>query len=97
LIYFDGATQQELANAMDISKGGLTKLLDRLEAKGMIEKITNKDDQRSKRIFLSNKAKLEDALSSAASESFSVLNPDEIQQLNKFMGKVRGHLLRLID
>src|SRR5690606_16485289 len=48
LIYFDGAPQQELADAMDISKGGLTKLLERLEKKNMITRVTHEQDQRSK-------------------------------------------------
>ncbi len=102
LIYFDGATQQELADAMDISKGGLTKLLERLEKKNMILRVANEQDQRSKRIYLSEAArsltsKLEKELTAAGNESFAVLDAVEIKQLNSLLSKVRAHILNIKD
>jgi len=38
LWYFEGMTQQELADLLDMTKGGLAKLIARLETKGIIER-----------------------------------------------------------
>ena len=38
LWYFEGMTQQELADLLEMTKGGLAKLIARLEIKGLIER-----------------------------------------------------------
>lgn len=47
----EGRTQQELANALLVTKGNITQLLDRLEARGLIERRAEAG-RRGKRIYL---------------------------------------------
>lgn len=47
----EGRSQQELADALLVTKGNITQLLDRLEARGLIERRAEAG-RRGKRIFL---------------------------------------------
>ena len=48
----DGITQAELAETLEIERSSTGKLLDSLELKGWIKRIVDKNDRRSKRVFL---------------------------------------------
>jgi MarR family transcriptional regulator for hemolysin len=52
LIRFDGYNQTQLAEELEIGKVALGGLLDRLEARGWIERRPDPDDRRAKRVFL---------------------------------------------
>lgn len=52
LIRFDGFNQTQLAEELDIGKVALGGLLDRLEARGWIERRPDPDDRRAKRVYL---------------------------------------------
>ena len=52
LIRFDGCNQTQLAEELDIGKVALGGLLDRLEARGWIERRPDPDDRRAKRVYL---------------------------------------------
>jgi MarR family transcriptional regulator, transcriptional regulator for hemolysin len=57
LYYHDGITQMELATILDIGKSSAGKLLCKLEQKGWIERIPDKQDGRANNIYLSEKIK----------------------------------------
>ncbi|RFS19082.1 MarR family transcriptional regulator [Chitinophaga silvatica] len=48
----DGSKQQELANKTGKDKASLTKLLDNLEKRELVQRTTDERDKRSKRIWL---------------------------------------------
>ena len=48
----DGITQAELAETLEIERSSTGKLLDSLELKGWIKRVVDKNDRRSKRVFL---------------------------------------------
>lgn len=52
LIRSDGCNQTQLADDLDVGKVALGSLLDRLEAKGWIERRPDPNDRRAKRVFL---------------------------------------------
>lgn len=52
LIRFDGYNQTRLAEELEIGKVALGGLLDRLEARGWIERRPDPVDRRAKRVFL---------------------------------------------
>lgn len=54
LIRFDGFNQTQLAEELEIGKVALGGLLDRLEARGWIERRPDPDDRRAKRVFLTD-------------------------------------------
>jgi MarR family transcriptional regulator, transcriptional regulator for hemolysin len=47
-----GTTQSELADLLEIEKASLGRLLDRLEAKGWVERRADPADRRAKRLYL---------------------------------------------
>jgi len=57
LIRYDGHNQTELADVLDIGKVALGGLLDRLEAKGWVERRPDPTDRRAKRVFLTEEVK----------------------------------------
>jgi DNA-binding MarR family transcriptional regulator len=98
LIYFDGITQQQLADLMDVGKAGVTKLLDRLEQKGMVKRVSDSTDARQKRVFLSDHVKplaveVDKEITTVADTSLKTLSAAEISQLNKLITKIRQNLL----
>ena len=51
-----GLTQSELADHLEIGKVALGNLIDRLEAKGWVERRPDPNDRRINRVFLTGKA-----------------------------------------
>jgi MarR family 2-MHQ and catechol resistance regulon transcriptional repressor len=86
-----GLNCSEVAETTLITKGGITGVLDRLEARGLVQRLPSREDRRSIRIQLTEKgvefglglfAKLVDD----HQETFgSALNPVQIKQLTKLL------------
>lgn len=53
----DGQTQQELANVAVKDKAAITRLLNVLEKKNIVLRIPDRNDKRSKLVYLTHKAK----------------------------------------
>jgi DNA-binding MarR family transcriptional regulator len=51
----DGQTQQHLADELDMERAPLSKLLDRLEAGGWIERRADPGDRRANRVYITEK------------------------------------------
>lgn len=51
----DGQTQRHLADELDMERAPLSKLLDRLESGGWVERRADATDRRAKRIYLTPK------------------------------------------
>lgn len=51
----DGLRQSELADRMDIATVTTSKLIDKLEARGYVERKTDDEDRRSNRVYASKK------------------------------------------
>ncbi|WP_406611326.1 MarR family winged helix-turn-helix transcriptional regulator [Agarivorans sp. JK6] len=88
-------TPTELYSAMLFSSGGLTKVLNRVTEAGLVERVDNPEDKRSKLVKLSNKGKqliervtLE--LHNQEQQFMSVLSSDEQKQLNHLLAKLAG-------
>jgi MarR family transcriptional regulator, transcriptional regulator for hemolysin len=98
LIYFDGITQQQLADLMDVGKAGVTKLLDRLEEKGMVKRVNDPADARQKRVYLSEHVKplaaeVDVEITKVAETSLNALTTAEVSVLNKLITQIRHNLL----
>lgn len=92
LWYMDGATQQELADFRDMSRGGMNKLIDRLEEAGFVRRADGAD-RRSKRIFLVDEvrplvAEIDRAQREMVKASLSVLTASEAAMLKQLLRKV---------
>lgn len=98
VLYFDGSTQQELADLMDTGKAGVTKLIDKLEAKGLLRRASDPNDARQKRVYLGERVKplaaeVERELTLANRRSLKGLTAAEALQLNKLLLRVRANLV----
>lgn len=90
----EGRTQQELADAMFVTKGNITQLLDGMESDGLLYRRRR---GRTNLIYLTEKgeecrkATMKDQLE-AIETMFSVLSCDERELLGKMLRKVDRHL-----
>ncbi len=68
----NGATQQQLGEKTYREKASITKLLDKLEQQNMVVRITDKNDKRIKRIYLTSKGKsLEEQANNIVKETYT--------------------------
>jgi MarR family 2-MHQ and catechol resistance regulon transcriptional repressor len=84
-------TCSEIAEATLITKGGITGILDRLEARGFVQRVASRDDRRSIRIELTEKgvdfcnglfSELAVDDEAAFAEAFK---PEQVKQLSKLL------------
>jgi DNA-binding MarR family transcriptional regulator len=98
LVYFEGSTQQELAEVMDIGKAGLGKQVDRLERLGLVQRIPDAVDRRLNRVLLTPKARpLAEEMRRVSEEtvaaSTATLTAAELVALHKILNKIKKTLL----
>ena len=68
----DGMTQQELCEASFRDKPSITRLVDNLEKLGLVNRVTDENDRRSNRIFLTADArKLEEKTMELAEDTLN--------------------------
>jgi DNA-binding MarR family transcriptional regulator len=86
-----GLNCSEIAETTLITKGGITGVLDRLEARGFVQRLPSREDRRSIRIQLTEKGvefcrELFAKLVDDDEEIFAkALNPAQIKQLTKLL------------
>ena len=86
-----GATQQELADALLVTKGNVTQLLDRMEATGL---LCRRQDGRANRVTLTD---LGQRLAANAVPAQEALVAERLAALNADERRTLLHLLRRLD
>lgn len=86
-------TPTELYDATIFSSGGMTKVLKKLQDRGLVFKQSSKNDKRSQEVQLSNKGKeliieCVELSSKRLENSFSILNQKEQNDLKKILSKL---------
>lgn len=97
LFWLEGSTQAELAKDMASNKTAVTRLLDDLQAQGLIERRTDPKDRRAKRIYLSPEGRaLEPALEDAARRTSEAaregIDDPELHRLFEQLELIRNNL-----
>jgi len=97
LRFRDGINQSELAVLMDIEKAPLSRLLDRMELKGWVERKADSKDRRIKNIFLSENVKpiIESMREKAAAyrqDSLSILDAKDLNKLTDLLQNLKKDL-----
>ena len=96
----DGQTQQELSNIAVKDKAAITRLLNVLEKKNIVLRIPDRNDKRSKLVYLTNKAKdfkteliavVEDLLDEAKQD----ISSDEMEQCKTTLNKIFANFEQL--
>ena len=90
LFFKDGINQSELATLMDMEKAPLSRLLDRMETKGWVERKIESKDRRIKNIYLSKKIKplissMRDKAAAYRKDSLSILGNDDLNKLRDLL------------
>ena len=93
----DGQLHQELADNTYKDKTTVTRLLDGLEKKGLVERVAGEDDRRQKRISITGNGKeLLKALGPLAletqSRSMQGIDPEELKICRNVLLKVYGNV-----
>lgn len=89
----DGVSQKELSETTVKDQTTVTRILDKLERKGLVKRQTNPDDRRIFLIFLTDEGRsLEDKLVPIAyevlDEALQGLTQEEVQQMKVLLNKI---------
>ncbi len=92
LWYYEGVTQQELADMLEMTRGGMNKLINRLELAGYLRREGG-HDLRSKRIFLEDAIRplvqrMDEVQKEIISASMGVLSRQEAETLSQLLQTV---------
>tara|TARA_B100000886_G_C20426402_1_gene494265 strand:+ start:628 stop:1155 length:528 start_codon:yes stop_codon:yes gene_type:complete len=98
----EGATQTKLATILEIEKPTLGRLLDRLEEKNWVERRSDKQDGRTKRIYLTKTVrpilkKMYNMGDEVLEAAFNGLTKTEAIQLRSTLNKVKQNLSNLMN
>ena len=93
----ENCTQTELAGALGIEKPTLGKLIERLEAKGWVERRPDARDARTKRLFLTDAVRpLLDEMDMLAGQVldgvFAGMTPGDEEKLHQLLVRVKANL-----
>lgn len=93
----DGLTQTELSARMDIGTVTVSGLVDRLEAKGYVERRPDENDRRAKRVWLTSKMqeiwkKIGDSMRQMNEVTFEGVDEADLEHLITTLRKARKNL-----
>jgi len=93
----DGLTQKDLSERMDIGTVTISGLVDRLEAKGYVERRPDPKDRRAKRVWLTDRVgelwkKIAESMHQMNEATFAGVGEEEIDQLVQTLRKARKNL-----
>ena len=93
-----GATQREVAEALEMSEASAGRVIDRLCDEGMLERRPKADDRRAHTVWLTPAAEpVLEKLSEVASDHegivFAGLSASELDMLENLLGKVHGNMV----
>ena len=95
----EGPTQKELAEKLQNTPATITKMLQRMEKAGFIQRKPDEVDQRITRVYLTQagrtvKGNLEAIWKQMESETFQGFTGQELEELRGYMLRMRANLLR---
>lgn len=96
----DGISQKQLAALVGLDGSTLVRLLDRLEAKGQVERRTDRDDRRTKRLYLTAAGRdavnaLHCQLQQIEAEMLVDLDEDQLDAMLAALALIRSRLNKL--
>jgi MarR family transcriptional regulator, organic hydroperoxide resistance regulator len=97
----EGLTQSELAARLEVAPATVTKMLQRLERAGFVQRQTDSEDQRVSRVYLTDAGRaiqgdVVAALSRLAAETFGGFTIEERVVLRRLMIDMRENLSRVV-
>src|SRR5262245_19228482 len=97
-----GASQSEFADMMEIEKATAGRMIDRLEAKGWVERRAQNGDRRIKRIYLTPEAervhkRIWRIAEATVDDALADLSSQESAQLMRLLARVKKSLIAVLD
>jgi len=97
-----GATQSELAEMLEVEKPTAGRMVDRMEAKGWVERRADGADRRVNRLYLTNEAdliqlRLAKISDGTIDDALSPLSPAERDQFSELTARVKRQLQAMLD
>ena len=97
-----GASQSELADMMEVEKATAGRLIDRLEAKGWVERRAQAGDRRINRVYLTAEAervhkRIWRVAEATVDDALDDLSEREAGQLLKLLSRVKSRLIEIAD
>jgi DNA-binding MarR family transcriptional regulator len=94
----EGQTQSELAEKLRIAPATITKMLQRMEKTGFIQRKPDSEDQRISRVYLTEaghvvQSQVEAILKTMEAETFAHITTEERAVLHRFLLQIRQNLL----
>jgi DNA-binding MarR family transcriptional regulator len=94
-----GLRQIELADMLDIEPITLSRIVDRLEEGGLVERVADPADRRAWRLHVTARArplveKLRCVADEMIAEAFAGIDPKDIEIARQVMGRVRDNVCR---
>jgi DNA-binding MarR family transcriptional regulator len=98
----EGPTHGELAEHLRVTPATITKMIQRMEKAGFVERRADPADQRVSRVYLTGaghavRAAMDEALETLEEESLAGLTEVERGQLYQFLLSVRDNLIRAVE
>ena len=95
----EGLTQTELAKRLRITPATVTKMLQRMEKAGFIQRTSDAQDRRITRVYLTEagravQSRVENVWKTMEAETFTGFTPEERGTLRRFLLQMRGNLLK---
>ena len=97
-----GATQSELAEMLEVEKPTAGRMVDRMEAKGWVERRADGADRRVNRLYLTNEAdliqlRLAKISDRTIDDALSPLSQRERDQFSELTARVKRQLQAMLD
>ena len=98
----ESCTQTELATELEIEKATLGKLIERLEAKGWVERRPDANDARSKLVTLTPAAgpvlqQMHDEAQDVVAGIFAGVSEEGAARLHGLLDRIKGNLAAMLD
>jgi MarR family transcriptional regulator, transcriptional regulator for hemolysin len=97
-----GASQSELADMMEVERASAGRMIDRLEAKGWVERRAKHEDRRVKRVYLTPEAervhrRIWRVAEATVDDALAGLSTQESAQLMRLLMRVKQDLVAVVD
>ena len=92
-----GSTQRTIAEALEMSEASAGRLVDRLCADGLLERVERDDDRRARAVYVTKAAepllaKLADVAKDSEAQIFRGFSEEELVQFNGYIDRVFKNL-----
>lgn len=98
----EGVSQSQLAGLLEIEKPTLGRLIDRLEAKGWVERRNDVNDRRTNRMYLTDQARplldeMKDLARQVVDDALFGVGDESVSELTRNLLMIKENLLRQVN